>query len=224
MSLLPKVNDSLLEFIPLYLPDLCILSLEGSSITNYGIFTLFSQADVDENYKGKESRAVSRLQSLNISECFQIDDVGLQEISHKAWELKELEIRGLNRITIMGLNYSLKGLKQLVKLDLRGLFRLRGLLEAQGLQELKVSIQILDVLQGLADLKKLEIYISGEIRGFGDLLGRLVIRNQELQELVLVKDYSLGMYSLKDLDINFDPSRFQHLAITLVTDESSRFG
>lgn len=221
-----------MAFFPLYLSGLERLSLEGCSVSNLGIFNLFSCADRgDSLHFGKESKlpvplqeSFPRLKFLNVSDCVLIDDKGIQEISEKVYELKELEIRGLNRITLRGLNTSLARFQQLEKLDLRGILNLRGKLIVSGLVELKISIQVLEILSDLKDLQKLEIFISGrDTRGFGDILGKVIINNQNLQDLVIVKDNSLGMYSLEDLDMDFNPDNFPHLKITLATDQGTRF-
>jgi hypothetical protein len=224
-----------LEFFPIYLPGLERLSLQGCSISNVGLVNLFHNSDsyVDQgsskDYKGYQKNipaqgSLQRLKYLNISECFLIDDAGLLVISQNARELQELEVRGLNRITLAGLNICLRGLTELEKLDIRGVLNLRGQLNGDGLEELKISIQSLEVLLNLQDLRKLEVYVSGrQTKGFGDILVTVVMNNQNLEELILVKDNSLGMYSLEDLDLDFDSSAFPNLKITLVTDETSRF-
>jgi hypothetical protein len=211
--------------------------LEGCSISNLGLFNLFSRSDSKADHGFVSAKGIKGIRKvipvngslrglkfLNISDCLLIDDYGIQEISEKAHALQELEIRDLKRITLQGLNIMLNGLTELKKLDLRGILNLQGYLDGNGLDEINISIQGLESLLNVKYLQILVVLVSGrQTRGFGGILADVILNNQSLQELVLVKDNSLGMYSLEDLDIDWDPCLFPHLKITMVSDETRRF-
>ena len=106
------VNDNLLECFPVYIPNLVHLSLEGASITSRGISALVgvwsgecaspfvsgsksgSKVSMSKAYK-RTSSGLVHLQTLNISECFGVDDVGLEYLAQSECELRELKMRGI---------------------------------------------------------------------------------------------------------------------------------
>lgn len=98
-------------------------------------------------------------------------------------------------------------------------FTLRGPLTQTGLRNLNVSSFILPCLYNLTNLVNLTVFISRESEM--DSLSRIILQNQCLESLVLVKDNSLGMYSLDNSQ--FNPSNFPHVNITLVSNEKGRF-
>lgn len=104
------VNDALLEYFPVYLPNLRSLSLEGASITSAGLESLFlsntSTQDVDYWSSGKakkservmdgiSSRGLMNLETLNIADCFGVDDIGLRHLAESGCALRDLNLRGI---------------------------------------------------------------------------------------------------------------------------------
>ena len=140
-----------------------------------------------------------------------------KRLEFKRYFLEKVNL-GLNRITSQGIN-QLLWKNNLEFLDLSMIFSLVGVLAETGLRNLKVSSCILPCLYYLTNLVNITVFISRE----SDLeqLSRIILQNQSLERLVLVNDYSLGMYSLDQS--TFNPQNFPHVNITIVSNEKGRF-
>ena len=87
------------------------------------------------------------------------------------------------------------------------------------LKTLKVSSGALPALLHVSNLACLEISINKE--SDLDVLSRIILQNNSLETLVLVEDHTLGMYSLDSLQ--FNPSKFPHINIQIVSNQKGRF-
>ena len=99
------VNDRLLEYFPSYIPNIKYLSLEGSSITNHGLFKAFDESGLGEDlglleskkgyvqFQSSGSEGLRFVEALNLSFCFSITDQGLGYLASSSCHFKDLKFK-----------------------------------------------------------------------------------------------------------------------------------